>query len=127
MKKLIYIIDDEPAICKIYFHYLMRHFEDVVIKTFSSSEDAIEELALETPDLLITDYYRVYDPISTGLFLSLIKFNLYRKRPKVLLSSASLCAPDKVGYLADAYLAKQDGLKNWRNTVYYLLNDYLLN
>jgi CheY-like chemotaxis protein len=127
MKKLIYIVDDEPDICDFSFRYLTKHFDDVIVKTFSSSGSAIEELALETPDLVITDYRRTEDPISTGLFLSLVKFNLYGKRPKVFLVSGSNCAKDKVGYLADAHLAKPLKLEDWRHTIYYLLNDYLLN
>lgn len=127
MKKLIYIIDDEPDICDIASRVLTKHFDNVIVKIFLSSGDAIESLALETPDLVITDYRRIEDPVSTGLFLALIKFNLYRKRPKVLLMSGSTCAKERVGYLTDAHLAKPLELDQWRHTVYYLFNDHLLN
>ena len=128
MKKLIYIVDNEPDICDFSSYYLMKHFDGVTIKTFSSSWPAIEELALETPDLVITDYCRTEDPISTGVFLSLIKFNLYGKRPKVfLVSGYAKTAMTKVGHLVDACLAKPLNLEDLMNKIYYLLNDHLLN
>jgi len=53
MPPLILVVDDEPAICKVLSHLLSD--EGFRVRTASDGQDALEQVAVEPPDLIITD------------------------------------------------------------------------
>lgn len=66
MKKLVFIIDDDP----IYLNFMKSHFKQMAefeTKVFPSGKDAIKALDDEKPYLIILDHLFLNDPDNTGL------------------------------------------------------------
>jgi len=66
MKKLVYIIDDDP----VYLNFMKGHFnqmDDYKTQVFQSGNDAIKELDSAKPYLIILDHQFLNDPTKTGI------------------------------------------------------------
>lgn len=66
MKKLVFIIDDDP----VYLNFMKGHFKqmaDFETQVFPSGKDAIKALDDTKPFLIILDHLFLNDPDNTGL------------------------------------------------------------
>jgi DNA-binding response OmpR family regulator len=66
MKKLVFIIDDDP----IYLNFMKGHFKQMAeyeTQVFLSGKDAIKALDETKPYLIILDHLFLNDPDNTGL------------------------------------------------------------
>jgi len=120
-EKLLYIIDSEEDIRNFAKRYFEKHIKQLTIKTFSTSGEAIDAARHKVPDLVITDYRRTEDPISTDLFLTLLRFNFLQKKPKLFLFSGYRTGYKRVSHLVDGYQAKPCELEEFGRKVIGLL------
>jgi DNA-binding NarL/FixJ family response regulator len=79
MKKLVFIIDDDP----IYLNFMKGHFKQMAeyeTQVFLSGKEAIKALDTVKPYLIILDHLFLNDPDNTGLeYLKEIR----KKTPKI--------------------------------------------
>ncbi len=66
MKKLVFIIDDDP----VYLKFMKSHFnqmDEFQTQVFQTGTDALKELETAKPYLIILDHQFLNDPTKTGL------------------------------------------------------------
>lgn len=66
MKKLVFIIDDDP----VYLQFMKGHFKQMdnyETQIFQSGQDALKSMATIKPDVVILDHSFLNDPVKTGL------------------------------------------------------------
>jgi DNA-binding NarL/FixJ family response regulator len=66
MKKLVFIIDDDP----VYLQFMKGHFKQMdnyETQIFQSGQDALKSMVTIKPDVVILDHSFLNDPIKTGL------------------------------------------------------------
>ena len=105
MKKILLIIDDEPAICLILAHYFAKDF-DVVQK--SNGLEALQWLTRgNSPDAIVADYDM---PIVDGPnFIKQLRASTLHRDTGLIILSGKSSTSDKIQCLrlgADDYLIK---------------------
>lgn len=109
MKKLIYAVDDEDAICDLYECAVTSAGMDC--KTFKNADELFGALAQERPDLIILDV--MLDKMNGFEILEKIKNNPLTSDISVIMASAKNDEVSKVKGLntgADDYLSKPFGV-----------------
>ncbi|MBK7649649.1 MAG: response regulator [Flammeovirgaceae bacterium] len=112
MKKLVFIIDDDP----VYLKFMNGHFrqmDEYQTQIFQTSSEALKALDQTQPYLIILDHIFLNDPDQTGLeYLQAIRrktqkfrsFTLQRLMKKIIRSKTKKLKSDRLSYKGRCFL-----------------------
>jgi two-component system response regulator (stage 0 sporulation protein F) len=116
MKKKILVVEDEEGLRLLYEEELKAEGYEVL--TAQNGREAIQQLEVEKPDLIILD---IVMPVMDGMEALGRILGKERKIPVILNSSYSGYQQDFMSWAADAYLTKSVDLSELKDKVRELL------
>jgi CheY-like chemotaxis protein len=116
MKKKILVVDDEEGLRLLYKEVLKEEGYEVL--TARNGREAIQQLEVEKPDLIILD---IVMPVMDGMEALGRIVGKDRKIPIILNTSYAGYQQDFMSWAADAYLTKSADFSELKNKVRELL------
>jgi CheY-like chemotaxis protein len=116
MKKKILVVEDEEGLRLLYEEELKAEGYEVL--TAQNGREAIQQLEVEKPDLIILD---IVMPVMNGMEALGRILGKERKIPVILNTSYSGYQQDFMSWAADAYLTKSVDLSELKDKVRELL------